>query len=339
MYGIIATLYFDIFSLVLWKITFMKHIFSLAFLFLTLPSLGQIHLLEQQDLNQWNIRPANYSGITPLDNGHYALVSDKEQEDGFFEFVILQDSLTGKVTDVRFVAFHSNGQSPRDAEGIAFCPQRNTVWISAEDDQRILEYDLNGQCTGNELPIPAAFDKKYIQSNRGFEALGYSEQGKCFWTTTESPTKGKESLQLLQFPISSIGKKGAQPIMYPYPLTAQTQGKNAEVYGGVVAITPLDNTALLVLERTATITRSKLGSNVKCWLYRWDIGTGEKTLQAEWQNKLSFTRFDFANYEGMCLGTRLADGRQTILLINDSQGGYGNALLRLKDYIRVGVME
>ena len=28
--------------------------------------------------------PGNYSGITPLGNGRYAVVSDKSEEDGFF---------------------------------------------------------------------------------------------------------------------------------------------------------------------------------------------------------------------------------------------------------------
>ncbi len=46
-------------------------------------------------------------------------------------------------------------------------------------------------------------------------------------------------------------------------------------------------------------------------------------------------RKNFANYEGMCLGPRLEDGRQTILLIADSQNRAGNALYHLKDYIRV----
>ena len=46
----------------------------------------------------------------------------------------------------------------------------------------------------------------------------------------------------------------------------------------------------------------------------------------------------FANYEGMCLGRPLPDGRQTLLLVNDSQGGYRKGPFRLKDYIKVIVI-
>jgi hypothetical protein len=47
---------------------------------------------------------------------------------------------------------------------------------------------------------------------------------------------------------------------------------------------------------------------------------------------------NLANYEGICLGPKLDDGRQTILLINDSQSRRGNALYRLKDYIKTIIL-
>ena len=51
-----------------------------------------------------------------------------------------------------------------------------------------------------------------------------------------------------------------------------------------------------------------------------------------------FGKKNFANYEGMCLGPKLADGRQTILLVADSQNRAGNSLFHLKDYIKVIVI-
>ena len=44
---------------------------------------------------------------------------------------------------------------------------------------------------------------------------------------------------------------------------------------------------------------------------------------------------NFANYEGMCPGPRLADGRQTLLLIDDTQAGAGNSLFRLSEHLKV----
>ena len=43
---------------------------------------------------------------------------------------------------------------------------------------------------------------------------------------------------------------------------------------------------------------------------------------------------NFANYEALCPGISLNDGRQTLLL-NDSQGGYSKGPFHLKDYIKV----
>ena len=60
----------------------------------------QVELLKPKDLGQWNIPPGNYSGITPIGDGHYAVVSDKETRDGFFVFRIVQDERTGQVTEV-----------------------------------------------------------------------------------------------------------------------------------------------------------------------------------------------------------------------------------------------
>ena len=49
-------------------------------------------------------------------------------------------------------------------------------------------------------------------------------------------------------------------------------------------------------------------------------------------------QLNYANYEGMCLGPKLNDGRQTLILINDSQAGAGNSLYRLKDYIKIIIL-
>jgi len=65
---------------------------------------GQV--LPQQNLAHWpGIPTGNYSGITPLGNSRYAVVSDKAVDDGFFIFHIEQDSLSGQITNVHFEGF------------------------------------------------------------------------------------------------------------------------------------------------------------------------------------------------------------------------------------------
>ena len=50
--------------------------------------------LGQVSLSKWKIGTGNYSGIAPMGDGRYAVVSDKEPADGFFVFRI--DRPSGK---------------------------------------------------------------------------------------------------------------------------------------------------------------------------------------------------------------------------------------------------
>ena len=97
----------------------------------------QVELLKPKELGRWNIPPGNYSGITPIGDGCYAVVSDKEAQDGFFVFRIRQDERTGQVTEVVNEGFRGTDsalKSGRDEEGVAFVPEDSLVWISGEAD-------------------------------------------------------------------------------------------------------------------------------------------------------------------------------------------------------------
>ena len=125
---------------------------------------------------------------------------------------------------------------------------------------------------------------------------------------------------------------------------------------GVPELTALPDGRLLVLEREVNISERYLRSEVVCKLFvvnpaeGWQIDSSTnlkqldrnkflvKTLLARFVTKLNPLRYTLANYEGMCLGRTLADGRQTLLLINDSQGRMGKGGISLKDYLKVLVL-
>ncbi len=171
----------------------MKFLFTLLSLATLSLSAQQAVELKQKSLARWGIGTANYSGIAPLGGERYALVSDKEPTDGFFVFTIQQDSVTGEVQRVALEDFRGNpvprldakGLSQRDCEGIAFCPERGTLFISGEGDQQIAEYAPDGAPTGNALNVPAIF--RAIVPNGGFESLTYKSTTRRFWPTTEFP--------------------------------------------------------------------------------------------------------------------------------------------------------
>ncbi|MCD8281799.1 MAG: esterase-like activity of phytase family protein [Prevotella sp.] len=306
---------------------------------------AQVELLRPQKLGIWGIPPGNYSGITPLGNSRYAVISDKQDADGFYEFRIVQNETTGRVEKTELIAFHAGGLPARDAEGIAVFPDSATVFISAEDDQMIAEYTLDGQRTGRSLAVPEAFSVDSIYPNYGFEALGYSGKSGLFWTCTENSLRADGPLPTPANPVTarlrlqSFDKNLMPARQFVYQTDAPEPGKrHRRIIAGVPGILALDNGKLLILEREVLTTKNNIGNRVDCRLYLFSPEDSVKTLQTKWSTRLNLTRKDIANYEGMCPGIRLRDGRQTILLLSDAQNGAGNALFRLQDYIRVGIL-
>ena len=61
----------------------------------------------------------------------------------------------------------------------------------------------------------------------------------------------------------------------------------------------------------------------------------KKRLLTEWKTSLSLSKRSFANYEGMCLGPKLEDGSQVVILLSDSQDQYAGVL---KDWFKTIVI-
>lgn len=305
----------------------------------SLPLLFMLFMLQpavakRYRLSRWDIPKANYSGITPLGGQKYAVVSDEQPEAGFYVWTLRMDSVSGKITDVRDDGFYGLAWPfDRDAEGIAFCPQRNTLFVSGEEDQRILEHRLDGTLTGEEIRVPQYAGKAFIQYNRGFEALGYDPREHLFWTVTESPLKADEALHLRMM---SFGLDLKLVSEYTYSLDPpQARNQGRDHYHGVVAVTPFPGGGLLVLEREARIARAYNGSRCWCKLFLYNPLSGQKKLLERWSTRFHLFNTRFSNYEGMCLGPVLTDGTQTLLLLADSQGGSGVGPWRLRDRLKV----
>ena len=320
-------------------------------------------------MKRWGVTPANYSGITPLGNNRYAVVSDKEAADGFYIMQILQNPETGKVTQVIPEGFYSNptptidknNWTIRDCEGIAYFPTANTVFISGEGDQQILEYALNGVPTGRKLNIPAEFAIDNIYHNLGFEALTYCATSHRFWTITEAtlrtdgtPNSPKQTEQQNLLRLQCFGDDLQPVAQYAYRMDLAKNAKVGRSHShGVPELCALPDGRLLALEREIRVSPNLLNSHVECKLFlinpleshqidsftkfdRLDPNHFMiKTLVANFKTRLTAVQHNIANYEGMCLGARLNDGTQTLLLINDSQAGAGVGPVHLKDYIKV----
>lgn len=330
----------------------------------------QAVVLPQQSLSRWNIGTAHFSGITPLGNHRYALVSDKEPEDGFFVVRIEQHPNTGKVSHVELESFRGvsptekdgKGYSLRDAEGVAFVPQTQTLWISGEGDQQILEHRLDGGLTGRSFHIPTLFHLSNIAPNRGFEALTCDSPRQLFWLTTESPLlsdcSSPDSLfqnPLLRFQSFDFALQPHSQHLYPLDPPRVRSSRRPPLHG-VSALCALPDGRLVVMEREVLLARRYFGSLCSVKLYcvdprpttatathpeeaqQSDNRLLSKTLLATWTTRFGLFRNSLANYEGMCLGIRLPDGRQTLICINDSQAAWGKGPFRLHDYLRVIIL-
>ena len=139
---------------------------------------------------------------------------------------------------------------------------------------------------------------------------------------------------------------------YAYQMDQPSTHKKADIYVmGVSELCALPDGQLLVLEREAFIPKIKIGAFCKCKLYlinplnsdgfsmeeKFSADTPflKKRLLTEWKTGLSLSKRSFANYEGMCLGPKLEDGSQVIILLSDSQDQYAGVL---KDWFKTIVI-
>ena len=139
---------------------------------------------------------------------------------------------------------------------------------------------------------------------------------------------------------------------YAYQMDKPSTHKKADIYVmGVSELCVLPDGQLLVLEREAFIPKIKIGAFCKCKLYLINPLNSEefsmkekfssdtpflkKRLLTEWKTSLSLSKRSFANYEGMCLGPKLEDGSQVVILLSDSQDQYTGVL---KDWFKTIVI-
>ena len=299
------------------------------------------------------IPAGNYSGIVNVEGNTYALVSDKGTR-GEVVFVNIEfDNETGDIINARHIYSLPTGESNPDNEDIVYLKDKKAFYIASEEDNNVREFVIDKVAddgtikpTGNILPF--GDHKGKTRPNRGLESLAYDSIGKVFWTTTECPLVGdgevttsnngvRQQLRLM----ATDGTGGLSH--YAYQMDTPEEAPEMDTFlMGVSALTALGNGHLLVLEREVHIPQEYLGAFSLMKIYAVDV-TGEqkvpvaepltesspfvkKRLVCQWRTDISLFDFGFANYEGMCLGPRLEDGSQVVVLVSDSQNQYGGVL-------------
>lgn len=298
----------------------------------------------------------NYSGIAHVGGDRFVVVNDKSATDGFCEFSISIDSISGQIVDVKLMRTVDCGEPNRDGEGIAFVAADSTVYVVGETDNVIKAYSLDGKLTGNRVNLRQATD------NLGYESLSYNDITKTLWTANESTfvedgqraTAGSDVENVIR--LQSFGSDLTPKSSFLYRMDKPTAHKNALHYAlGVSELAALDDGTVLVLEREFFVPKSKLGAFVRNKLYQVNptdadsvniyepfssnatlIGKAlEKHLLYDWQTHLTLFDRSLANYEGMCMAEKLKDGSIVLLLVSDSQNQYAGVL---KDWFKTIVI-
>ena len=91
-----------------------------------------------------------------------------------------------------------------------------------------------------------------------------------------------------------------------------------------------------MLEREFFVPKRKIGASVNCKLFGFSPSDGGKQLLGQWKSRLNLLKRNIANYEGMCFGPRIADGRRVVVMVADSQGQYKGLM---KDWFRTAVIQ
>ena len=220
-------------------------------------------------------------------------------------------------------------------ESLAFDSVRQYLWTIPESTLRKDGQPATPQNgLANQLRL-MRLDWGKIKENRNKEE--YSEQVSSKEEYSEQESSKKDSRYMMT---------------YAYQMDQPSTHKKADIYVmGVSELCALPDGQLLILEREAFIPNIKIGAFCKCKLYLVNPLNSEnfsmkekfssdtpflkKKLLTEWKTSLSLSKRSFANYEGMCLGPKLEDGSQVVILLSDSQDQYAGVL---KDWFKTIVI-
>ena len=294
------------------------------------------------------------SGITynPDKEIYYAISDDRSNKAAARFYTLKIDLDTEKILDetVTFIdvttLLNDIGQPfpslSIDAEGISF--NRESLFISSEGDRKrkiqpfIREFSLIGKQL-QSLLIP---DKFLIQPNSGIrnnlalENLTITPSKKYLFTATENALiqDGPEAnisagspCRILQYNLIK-GEPEKEFLYITEPITSTSNNLGNFQTNGLVELIALDDTHLLSLERSFSLDT---GNIIK--IFKVDLSNADNIqninalnnqfthispVQKELLLDLSNLELISDNIEGMTFGSRLPDGRRSLILVSDN---------------------
>ena len=184
------------------------------------------------------IPPGNYSGITPLGDDVYAMVSDKSDSALYFNVRLYISKQTGELLQAEYLGPQGRVDTiSLDNEVIARVSD-STVVIASEGKYRLKEYMLNSDNVDQGL-WEWSMPRSDFYPNYVFESAAYDSVHHRLWTINESTMlrDGKPAttqdphnnvLRLISFDWTN--KRNASPVSYLYKMDMPTTMKRAMTY-------------------------------------------------------------------------------------------------------------
>ena len=202
----------------------------------------------------------------------------------------------------------------------------------------VREFDLSGRQIA-ELPVPDYYDPvdstHGVRQNLGFEAAAVAPHGHSLFVGAEnalaqdgpaaSTTTGSNA-RLLRYHLGKKKHHGPEQ-EWVYPTEKVVAESPVFTVNGLVELLPLDNEHLLAMERSFSV-----GAGNTIRIFRVDLHGATNVAGIDDLDKVKKLRtvrktllldldelgLTLDNIEGMTLGPRLPDGRQSLLLVSDN---------------------
>lgn len=220
---------------------------------------------------------------------------------------------------------------PPDPEAIAFDARRQRLYWTSEGERRVegpaapilldpwvRTAGLDGAFLG-EFALPEGFrmsaDEHGPRRNSTLEGLTLTPDGRYLWAAMEGPgyddgPPPDAQRGALTRIVRLDAESGALDGQYTYPLDPVSAGPGGD--NGLSDLVALDDNSFLVIERG-------FGTHVAVRIYRASLAEGStelrKTLLADLTATPSLSPLD--NIEGITLGPKLPDGRQSVIAVSD----------------------
>jgi hypothetical protein len=273
---------------------------------------------------------------------YYALSDDPSQFQAARFYTVALAVRDGRLTDgdvafkdvTTLLAPDGNPYPPQslDPEGLALTRDRRLILTSEGFANTLIDpfvrrYALDGSFRSS-LPVPRPFlptadHSRGVRQNLAFESAGVSPNGRFLFTGTENAlyqdgpaatiANGSPS-RLMRYDLKH-DRLDRQWIYETDPVAQPPVPPDAFSVNGLVELLPLDDEFLIAMERSFSVGAPGTGNSIK--LYKVALGGAthvRKTLLLD----LDTLGIPLDNVEGLTLGPRLRDGRQSLVLVSDN---------------------